>query len=1111
MMNKTLKKILTCLLICFIFASAAGFIITFAPEKAYAFTGLTDITEEDLYNQTNTFNISSSCFDDNGNFRIAEDQNRKISKKQYHLLYDMSHKNDNEVMDTAQITVLTPGLGSYAGVWSNACSKDTNASFAYDSQSIIAKIRKEVGNVNIYWVKCTEDFRFNLYNITDETEEGKKYTDDNEIKNITDISKHIIIVFEVDDATESHDNVYYQLNYALSKIMYDVKILNGGKLPKLNLIGHSRGGITNLQFTLDHPDLVESLVSIGAPYFASTTARIFGKIISKDTDGLDDILNSELYYGYNKRWNNNYDNLYKDVNVYAYGSYHTLMSISEAMFYDMSGKINDLGATGIAALFSAINAAKIATGFHHFGEQLVLKLIAECLDTLYPDSAVVDAAEILFKELDFDIYPSFVSWFNDILVPLDSQLGEDGGNTEDGTGTYRGFRRIVRPFIGGDADYTKVAQKEPPVGHNLEPRDAVIINNIICNLDFGVNTNSGYLISEKDDGTVRVEGYKGTYSSDNLVIPSSINGKTVTEIAPFAFLGLDKSNIKTITLGDSIEKIGMYAFSDFTEAENISIGTDSHLKEIREGAFNNCSKITVMKFPATLENIIPTALMNCNSLTAVTVPGNNAKYSSVDGVLYTKNKEMLKLYPAGRQSESYTVDNSCIAIGDYAFINNADIASLNLNNVNSIDFYGIFNCEKLADVVAPKLDYVEQGAFYKTLWLDNNSAEFVILGNVLIRYQGNATDLKISNVTSIAPAAFIANDTITSISLGGDLVNIGRYAFYSCEKLEKVYIDNLDSLIYIGTDSFGKNAENREIYVPFTLKEEYSANELWNQYNTKTYETNINYSLNGGLFADNESYPQTIEYGNIWNIPDPVRTAYSFDGWYIVDQNGNVSDEKITNGQIWKNYDENVTLSAKWSPVQYTIILVADGGTVSETNLHYTIENSVSLPSPEYDGYTFNGWYADSNLTEDSYVGNSLQKGTYGDKIFYAKRTANSYTVSLNLKDSEKDPGKVNQTTVKVTFNNSYILPVAERNGYIFDGWEDANGELYTTEEGVSFKPWDVAEDTELFARWTVKKYYIKVDANGTIFWIGAGGFSDTRVSIEYGTKFKNITELAFV
>ena len=57
----------------------------------------------------------------------------------------------------------------------------------------------------------------------------------------------------------------------LSKIVYDVKFLNGGELPKINLIGHSRGGLTNLQYALDHPDLVAGLYSMGTPYFGTDT------------------------------------------------------------------------------------------------------------------------------------------------------------------------------------------------------------------------------------------------------------------------------------------------------------------------------------------------------------------------------------------------------------------------------------------------------------------------------------------------------------------------------------------------------------------------------------------------------------------------------------------------------------------------------------------------------------------------------------------------------------------------------------------------------------------------------------------------------------------------
>lgn len=91
---------------------------------------------------------------------------------------------------------------------------------------------------------------------------------------LTDVNKHIIIIFEATydrenkqiSGTDNYNNyVYEEFNYMLSKIVYDVKYLSG-RLPKINLIGHSRGGITNLQYALDHPDLVYNQAHILQPF-----------------------------------------------------------------------------------------------------------------------------------------------------------------------------------------------------------------------------------------------------------------------------------------------------------------------------------------------------------------------------------------------------------------------------------------------------------------------------------------------------------------------------------------------------------------------------------------------------------------------------------------------------------------------------------------------------------------------------------------------------------------------------------------------------------------------------------------------------------------------------
>ncbi len=54
------------------------------------------LTEQDLYNETNTYNINSK-FDANGNMMSTYESDRKYNK-QYKVSYDMSARNENEVL-----------------------------------------------------------------------------------------------------------------------------------------------------------------------------------------------------------------------------------------------------------------------------------------------------------------------------------------------------------------------------------------------------------------------------------------------------------------------------------------------------------------------------------------------------------------------------------------------------------------------------------------------------------------------------------------------------------------------------------------------------------------------------------------------------------------------------------------------------------------------------------------------------------------------------------------------------------------------------------------------------------------------------------------------------
>lgn len=128
------------------------------------------------------------------------------------------------------------------------------------------------------------------------------------------------------------------------------------------------------------------------------------------------------------------------------------------------------------------------------------------------------------------------------------------------------------------------------------------------------------------------------------------------------------------------------------------------------------------------------------------------------------------------------------------------------------------------------------------------------------------------------------------------------------------------------------------------------------------------------------------------------------------------------------------------------------------------------------DGYTFGGWYSDSNFkTRVEKVVNITEPLT-----LYAKWTPNNYTVTLNTVG-----GEVSNNTATVTYDSNYTLEVPTRLGYTFLGWYDGTGNsavAYTDETGKSLNNWSILNnDTILYAHWQIITYAITYDYNGGV------------------------------
>ena len=103
----------------------------------------------------------------------------------------------------------------------------------------------------------------------------------------------------------------------------------------------------------------------------------------------------------------------------------------------------------------------------------------------------------------------------------------------------------------------------------------------------------------------------------------------------------------------------------------------------------------------------------------------------------------------------------------------------------------------------------------------------------------------------------------------------------------------------------------------------------------------------GGQVAPSEI---AAEEGGVYTLPDPVRTGYVFDGWYL-------GDTRISTGDPVLLTDDCV-FSAHWIKSAHTIFLDPGEGEVTPDVIE-TADDSYTLPTPVRTGYTFAGWYLD--------------------------------------------------------------------------------------------------------------------------------------------------------
>ena len=232
-------------------------------------------------------------------------------------------------------------------------------------------------------------------------------------------------------------------------------------------------------------------------------------------------------------------------------------------------------------------------------------------------------------------------------------------------------------------------------------------------------------------------------------------------------------------------------------------------------AFEGANQMTSLTLNNKVKGIGDRAFLFCTAMTKFVVPEANESFSTIEGVLYSKDQTRLIAYPAGLKATSYTLGAQVTSMQPGAFLTPIHLKDVEVATGNTA-------LKSVKGVL-----YTADGS--KLLFLPTSNQAIGMEGKLTLSdgikeitrlalaYNPNLKELTLpASLERIDAMAFTYNGAMKSFGwaegVTPQVVSVGDSAFYYDRSLEKV--PYMPSCTSFGKEAFGLASALKEVHIP---------------------------------------------------------------------------------------------------------------------------------------------------------------------------------------------------------------------------------------------------------------------------------------------------------